>query len=177
MKKIVVICLFFIVLTAGATELNNNQIASDSLFITMGKLFLLFLLCSTGGWVFDTFLRSVRRKRWAPIRLIPFSPLYGIASFAVVYSPHFNFDSLPIVQIAVEFLYFGILFCSFEFIAGALILRQQGKRMWDYSTRYFNIHGHTDLFHFFLWGTVGVLGLHYLCLPVTELLGLTGAIK
>ena len=140
-----------------------------------GRLLLFFLVCSVGGWCFDTFLRSVRRKRWAPIRKLPFSPLDGAGSFAVLFHPAFAFAPSGGLRAVIEFLYFAILFCVFELCAGEIILRARGARIWDYRDRHLNVRGHTDLFHFFLWGTTGVVGLRFLLRPLAQLLGLEGA--
>ncbi|MBX3193364.1 MAG: putative ABC transporter permease [Labilithrix sp.] len=141
----------------------------------VGRLLLFFVVCSVGGWCFDTLLRSVRRKRWAPIRKLPFSPLYGTASFAVLFHPAFAFAPSDRLRAVVEFLYFGVLFCVFELLAGEIILFARGSRIWDYRDRYLNVRGHTDLFHFFLWGTSGLVGLRFLLRPLARLLGLEDA--
>ena len=120
-------------------------------------LSLYFLIFSIIGWGFDTFLRSVRRKRWAPIRKIPFSPLYGAGALMILWSPVPIREANPVIQ----FLAFGFVFCFYEWVAGAAILKVLGKRIWDYSERNFNLAGHTDLFHFFIWGLVGAVTINW----------------
>ncbi|MEM7672631.1 MAG: putative ABC transporter permease [Verrucomicrobiota bacterium] len=121
------------------------------------NLSLYFIIFSIIGWCLDTFMRCVRRKRWAPSRNFPFLPMYGIGSLLILWSPPILREINPIVQ----FLIFGFVFCFYEWIAGVAILRFLGKRLWDYRERDFNLAGHTDLFHFFIWGMVGVITINW----------------
>ena len=135
------------------------------------KLGLYFLVFSLLGWCLDTLLRSLRRKRWAPIRAVPFSPLYGLCSFIFLFMPR------PVERAhwPIQFLFFAIAFAGFEYLAGALILRLSGRRIWDYRDRILHLHGHTDLFHFLLWGAVGVFTLRCVVPTVAGLIGLEPA--
>jgi uncharacterized membrane protein len=135
---------------------------------TLVRLASLFLVASVLGWCVDTFLRSVRRRRVAPIRRIPFSPLYGIACLCLWATP----TAIADASAAVQFLAFAAFICAFEYAAGALILRVRGARMWDYRDRYFDVHGHTDLFHFFLWGGLGVIAYRWALPALAPQLGL-----
>ena len=132
------------------------------------QLFAYFLICSVLGFCIDTVLRSIRRKRFAPFRKIPFSPLFGLCAFALLKLPAGVEDQ----GILAVFLYYALVFCTFEYIAGALILKIRGERLWTYQDRHFNLHGHTDLFHFFLWGGVGLACRLWAVGPVAGLVGL-----
>lgn len=127
-----------------------------------------FVMASMIGFVIDTTLRSVRRRRFAPIRKVPFSPLYGLGGFAILCVPS-GVASGPLPAL---FLYYSVAFCTLEYVAGVLILALRGTRVWDYRDRYYNLHGHTDLFHFFLWGLVGVVCRLWIVGPVAGLVGL-----
>lgn len=133
------------------------------------KLLGFFGLASLIGFAIDTTLRSVRRKRFAPVRKMPFSPLYGLGGFAVLFVPVAVRDA----PLAALFLYYAVGFCLLEYVAGVLILKVRGARIWDYRQRYYNIHGHTDLFHFFLWGVVGVTCRLWVVGPVAGVVGLS----
>jgi hypothetical protein len=56
----------------------------------------------------------------------------------------------------LQFLMFAVSICAFEYVAGTMILGMRGRRMWDYTDRYLHLDGHTDLFQFFLWGSLGL---------------------
>lgn len=135
------------------------------------RLAVLFLVASVLGWGVDTTLRSVRRRRFAPIRPVPFSPLYGLATLGLWAAP----PAIAAAGWGRQFLVFAVGICLFEYVAGALILYVQGRRMWDYTDRYVHLHGHTDLFHFFLWGTLGVAAYHWVLPRLATLVGLGGA--
>jgi uncharacterized membrane protein len=134
------------------------------------RLSIFFLAASVLGWCVDTALRSIRRKRFAPIRQIPFSPLYGIACLVLWGAP----QSIWRAPWEAQFLAFAVFICVFEYVAGALILKLRGHRIWDYTDRYVNLHGHTDLFHFFLWGTLGLIAYRWALPAVASLVGLDG---
>lgn len=127
-----------------------------------------FVLASVIGFVIDTTLRSVRRRRFAPIRKVPFSPLYGLGGFAILFVP----EAVAGAPLPLLFLYYSVGFCALEYVAGVLILALRGSRIWDYTDRYYNLHGHTDLFHFFLWGFVGVVCRLWIVGPVAGVVGL-----
>jgi uncharacterized membrane protein len=122
------------------------------------------------GWCIDTTMRTIRRWRFAPIRLFPFLPLYGYATVGLWAAP----AAIATIGWPLRFLVFALCLCAFEFVAGAIILRVRGARIWDYSDRYFNLQGHTDLFHFFLWGALGLFAYHWALPAVASPLGLPG---
>ena len=128
----------------------------------------LFVVASVLGWCVDTALRSVRRRRWAPIRQIPFSPLYGLACLGLwAMPPPVSTTAWPL-----QFLTFAVTICAFEYVAGTLIFGARGTRMWDYTDRYLHLDGHTDLFHFFLWGSLGLAAYRWALPALAALLGL-----
>ena len=139
--------------------------SADSLF---PQTFALFLVTSVLGWVVDTVLRSLRRRRFAPIRPAPFSPLYGAVCLCLWAAPAIVGDASR----ALQFLMFGAFICAFEYVAGFLILQVRGHRMWDYRDRYCHLSGHTDLFHFFLWGALGLLAYRWALPFIARQLGL-----
>jgi uncharacterized membrane protein len=136
----------------------------------MLRLALFFVVTSVLGWGVDTTLRSVRRRRFAPIRRVPFSPLYGLAAVGIWATP----APVAAAGVAWQFLAFAVGICAFEYAAGALILRVRGTRMWDYTDRHGHVHGHTDLFHFFLWGALGLAAFHWVLPAIAMPMGLEG---
>lgn len=136
----------------------------------MLQLAALFLVASVIGWCVDTTLRSVRRRRFAPIRRVPFSPLYGLACLGLWSMP----ASVATAWWPWQFLMFALSICAFEYVAGTMILGVRGRRMWDYTDRYFHLDGHTDLFHFFLWGSLGLATYHWALPALAASVGLPG---
>jgi len=142
--------------------------------VEMGwRLGALFLVASVLGWGIDTTLRSLRRRRFAPIRPLPFSPLYGLVTLALWATP----PPLASAGWGWQFVAFAFGICAFEYLAGAVILRVRGRRMWDYTDRYWHLHGHTDLFHFGLWGTLGVTAYRSALPVVAGFVGLPGTLS
>lgn len=136
----------------------------------MLQLGAFFLVASVLGWCVDTALRSTRRRRFAPIRRVPFSPLYGLASLGLWAMP----ASVATAGWPLQFLMFAVSICAFEYVAGTLILGVRGTRMWDYTDRHFHLDGHTDLFHFFLWGSLGLVAYRWALPALAAPLGLAG---
>jgi uncharacterized membrane protein len=134
------------------------------------RLSAFFIVASVMGWCVDTTLRSVRRKRFAPIRRAPFSPLYGLGCLLLWAAS----SGIAGATWVTQFFVFAIFICAFEYVAGALILKLRGRRIWDYTNRHLNLHGHTDLFHFFLWGTLGLVAYRWVLPPLALLVGLPG---
>lgn len=137
------------------------------------RLAALFLVASVLGWGVDTVLRSIRRRRFAPIRPAPFSPLYGLASLGLWAAP----ASIAAAGWLGQFVAFALGICLFEYVAGAAILRVRGRRMWDYTDRYLHVHGHTDVFHFFLWGALGLVAYHSALPALAGLVGLPAHLR
>jgi uncharacterized membrane protein len=135
------------------------------------RLTAFFLAASVMGWCVDTTLRSIRRKRFAPIRRIPFSPLYGLGCLFLWAAP----AGIAGSAWSTQFLAFAIFICAFEYAAGALILRVRGRRIWDYTNRHLNLHGHTDVFHFFLWGALGLTAYRWVLPQLALFVGLGSA--
>jgi uncharacterized membrane protein len=144
--------------------------SADSLF---ARLVALFFVTSVLGWCVDTLLRSVRRRRFSPIRAIPFSPLYGVVCLCLWAAP----KAVGAAGWLLQFLVFGTFICTFEYVAGALILGVRGSRIWDYRDRYCHLNGHTDLFHFFLWGALGVLSYRWAIPLIARPLGLPARLQ
>lgn len=134
------------------------------------RLAILFLTTSVLGWGVDTALRSARRGHFTPIRRVPFSPLYGLASLGLWSMP----ARVASMSWLGQFLVFGLGICAFEWVAGELIHKAQGVRMWDYTDRHLHLRGHTDVFHFFLWGALGLVAFRWVLPPVAMSLGLPG---
>ena len=137
------------------------------------RLGAFFLAASVLGWCVDTLLRSVRRRRFAPIRRVPFSPLYGVACLGLWAAP----SAVGTAAWWLQFLAFALFICAFEYAAGAMILLVRGTRMWDYTDRYCHVSGHTDRFHFFLWGTLGVIAYRWALPALASPLGLAAHLR
>lgn len=138
--------------------------------IDLLRLGAFFVVVSVVGWCVDTTLRSVRRRRFAPIRRAPFSPLYGLCGLCLWAAP----PPIAAASWPLQFLALAAFICAVEYAAGAVILEVSGARMWDYTNRHLHLHGHTDLFHFFLWGTLGLVAFRWALPALATPLGLPG---
>lgn len=88
---------------------------------------------------------------------VPFALIYGCGAVAVIIAqpliekfPAFFREIMP-----------GIIFTIVEYIGGIIGLWFFGRRLWDYSENALNLHGHTDIWHMFLWIVLGVIFVHY----------------
>ncbi len=123
---------------------------SENMLVTIEKIFLWFLLYSFIGWLWETLLNIVMKKRFVDRGILngPICPIYGFGAMLAIFVLH-NEHSL----IAV-FLSSGVLCCTLEYIPSWGIEKMFHMRLWDYSNKPFNINGRVYLngFLFFAAG-------------------------
>ena len=109
------------------------------------------------GWILDTVYRSALAGTWVSESSIDttLAPVYGFGAVAfLLVRPALN-NKHPLTQWVLLALTGGVI----EYVGGWVAIVFTGRRLWDYSDAFLNIHGHTDLFHIVIWGFLGLLFL------------------
>lgn len=123
-----------------------------------------FLVYSFLGWMIDTTFRSVVERRFVSRNLlgIPLTPIYGLGACLILII-HSYLTAIPLVA---EWLTFGIILTTWEYLGGVFCVRILHRRLWKY-TEPLSIGGHTNLFCIPLWGALA-LAVVYMIQPVLE---------
>ena len=111
-----------------------------------------FIIFGLAGWILDTSYRSWKANTYAPNTVIPFfSIIYPAGAFLLV--AVFSFVENVGLQIVVGAFAVTLL----EYVSSWLSELMLGKRLWDYSNNYANLHGRIDLLHSFFWLVLVIL--------------------
>ena len=120
------------------------------------QLLWLFLCYAFLGWLCETALAAVRKRRLLNRGFlnVPFSPVYGLGG--VLFSIF-----LPELRDDPFFLFLGgmILATALELFTGILLEKLTGQKWWDYSGRRFQFEGHISLTYSVIWGLAAVFNL------------------
>uniref|UniRef100_UPI003869012E putative ABC transporter permease n=1 Tax=Bifidobacterium sp. TaxID=41200 RepID=UPI003869012E len=119
-------------------------------WLALEQTFLWFLLYSFVGWLWETVLNIVMKKRFVDRGILngPICPIYGFGALLAIYA-------LPGEHSVVAiFLSSGVLCCTLEYFTSWAIEKLFHMRLWDYSGKPFNINGRVYLngFLFFAAG-------------------------
>lgn len=114
------------------------------------KTFVWFLLYSFVGWVWETGLNIVMKRRFVDRGILngPICPIYGFGAALAIFVLH---DEHSLIAV---FLSSGVLACTLEYLTSWGIEKLFHMRLWDYSNKPFNINGRVYLngFLFFAAG-------------------------
>lgn len=102
------------------------------------RLLFLFAFGSVCGWLIEVVYRSViSRKQLVNPGLLagPWLPLYGFCAILLY------FISLPRLPAGLQLVFFGLSTTLIELLAGYLLEQLFKLRLWDYSTRRWNLFG------------------------------------
>ena len=136
---------------------------------TLYQLLWFFLIYAFLGWLMETALAAVRKRRLLNRGFLnaPFSPVYGLAAvlFAIF---------LPELRSAPFFLFLGgmILATGLELSTGLLLERISHQKWWDYSDEPWNFNGHICLKYSLVWGLLALLCVFFLNPLLVTLTGL-----
>ena len=118
----------------------------------MNILIYLFIVYSFLGWVFETTIAAIKRKRFVNRGIIngPFCVIYGISAVAI---------TVILRDLNGFWLLFGSMIVAtlIEWTGGHIIEKMYHERWWDYSNFKFNFDGYICL------GASGYLGDNGLC--------------
>ena len=130
----------------------------------MIEYILIFLLFSFVGWIIDTIYSSIFvHKKFIPsgyYRNIPLCPIYGIGGVIIlqIFSKLINYE--PMIVILITTIFIIIL----EYLGGVFCIKFLKERLWDYSKRKFNLHGHIDLLNSSFW-LILITILYFIIVP------------
>lgn len=124
--------------------------------MTVYEILWLFFAGSFSGWVLETVMAALKRRRFVNRGLVngPFCVLYGIV--------------LMVLTVALReltgiwlFIGAGILATVAEWIAGHLLEWMYHEKWWDYSEQKWNLDGYICLPMSVLWGLLGMAALKW----------------
>lgn len=118
------------------------------LLIDIERIFLWFLLYSFVGWVWETLLNIVMKKRFVDRGMLngPLCPIYGFGALIIIFALRDEHQWLAV------FLSSGVLACTLEYLTSWGIEKMFHVRFWDYSNKPFNINGRVYLNGFIAFG-------------------------
>lgn len=118
------------------------------LLIDIERVFLWFLLYSFVGWVWETLLNIVMKKRFVDRGMLngPLCPIYGFGALIIIFALRDEHQWLAV------FLSSGVLACTLEYLTSWGIEKLFHVRFWDYSNKPFNINGRVYLNGFIAFG-------------------------
>ena len=130
------------------------------------KIFLWWLFYSVVGWVWETGLNLVLRKKWVDRGILngPLCPIYGFGAASVIVLLH-DVDN-PIAL----FLSSGMLACTLEYFSSWAIEKLFHIRLWDYTGKPFNINGRIYLNGFLAFGIGAAIVKEYVQPWVSDVL-------
>lgn len=116
--------------------------------LAFDKVFLWFLLYSFVGWLWETCLNIVMKRRFVDRGILngPLCPIYGFGAMLAVYALPGEHSFLAV------FLSSGVLACTLEYLTSWGIEKLFHMRLWDYSDKPFNINGRVYLNGFIFFG-------------------------
>ncbi|MGI5172014.1 putative ABC transporter permease [Treponema sp. OMZ 840] len=128
--------------------------------ITFSRLFLLFIIYSTVGWICEVIYCGTLAHKFINRGFLhgPWCPVYGFGGLLVIGLLRPFKNNLYILYPAA-FLITGIL----EYITGWLLEILFNTKWWDYSQRKFNIKGRVCLWNLLLFaagGSIAVMFVH-----------------
>ncbi|MBD7911552.1 MULTISPECIES: putative ABC transporter permease [Clostridium] len=132
----------------------------------MTYYFLLFIIYSFIGWIYESTLCSVRDKKLINRGFLngPICPIYGTGALVVIILLGDVKDILALFLSSI--LLTGIL----EYLTSYLMEKLFHAKWWDYSYRSFNINGRVCLEGALVFGTLSVITVFYINLFTNKVL-------
>jgi uncharacterized membrane protein len=87
-----------------------------------------------------------------------FGPSYGIGVLIILFLK----DEIKKFSLLGEFFSYGLFLAAWEYCTGWLAVNVRGVRFHDYSDSLLNLHGHTDIEHFIIFGVLGMLFVYHI---------------
>ena len=127
-------------------------------FVTVEQCFLLLVIYSIIGWVYECIVESIRQKRVVNRGFLygPYCPIYGFGSMIDVI--FLGWIDNPVLL----FLTAGTVTCSFELLTSFVMEKAFHKRWWDYYDFKFNFDGRICLWGFLAFGALSLLLVNFI---------------
>jgi len=109
------------------------------------------------------YLSGVKKTLSNPV--ITGFPIYGIGGLTIYWIRNIILRYIPTLPIYIEFLVYGVVLSSIEYISGKIVGAGSSSYVkgtsivdsWDYSKNPINIQGVVDIQHFLLFSMAGLL--------------------
>jgi uncharacterized membrane protein len=129
-------------------------------------VFLWFLTYSIFGWIYETILCSIKKKRFINRGFLngPYCPIYGCGAVL---------DILLLGKIHNTILLFfaaALLTGGLEYVTSVIMEKLFHARWWDYSDKKFNIGGRVYLTGIIVFGTLSVILILFLHPAVSSII-------
>ncbi|MCA1753579.1 MAG: putative ABC transporter permease [Spirochaeta sp.] len=122
------------------------------------RLLFYFAVYAFLGWIIESSFRSIKNQRIINSGFLygPFIPVFGFGGLIihVLYIPLQPLSYVPAVLILT------LLVTMLEYLAGWLMERVFGLRLWDYSNYRFNLHGRIALRYSAYWLLLALVVIH-----------------
>lgn len=131
--------------------------------------FLLFIIYSFLGWLFEVIICSINEKHFSPrgFLLGPYCPIYGFASLLIItlLNKYFN-DPL------VVFTFSSIIVGFLEYFTSYIMEKIFNARWWNYSDKKFNINGRICLEFVAFFGILALILIYFINPFITQIISL-----
>lgn len=136
---------------------------------TTSQWVLFFFWYCFVGWIWESCYVSVKqsitKKRWKWVNRGfmngPILPIYGSAAIVILIA------TIPVKDSISHIFVFGALAASsLELVTGSVMEKLFHVKYWDYSNMPLNFHGHICFFVSLFWGTLSVLMVKVIHIPV-----------
>lgn len=124
----------------------------------MMELVWLLLIYSFLGWVVETIVGTVKKKKFVNrgFSTGPFCLVYGIAAVFMAVTME-ELMAEPVFQL----IGCGVLATIIEWMAGKILERLNQHKWWDYSNKKWNFDGYICLQYSVLWAVLGFVAVRY----------------
>ncbi len=122
------------------------------------QLFLYFVVYAFLGWIIESTFRSLKNHRLINSGFLygPVIPVFGFGGLII----HVLYIPLQPLSYIAAVLVLTLLVTLLEYIAGWLMERVFGVRIWDYSNYRFNVHGRIALRYSVYWFVLTLVVIH-----------------
>lgn len=139
------------------------------------ELFVLFMIYSIIGWIWETTYVSIKQKRFINRGFLhgPMIPIYGFGCVTIMTSMTFFEQYLPQdkwLMVLVTIIYIAVVATVWELLTSLLLEKIFSTRWWDYSEHKFNINGRVALDVSIGWGIGGYILWQFINTPIVDLI-------
>jgi len=136
--------------------------------MTYTPYILYFIFFSMIGWILDSAYSSFDKKRFINSGYfweLPLCPIYGFGGVALILLTQYLQGYPFIIAIIVS----ALMLTTLEYAGGIFCIVVLKERLWDYSHRKWNFHGHIDVFHAICWVILTIIFYFFLYPLIVEL--------
>lgn len=137
----------------------------------LSKYFVLFIIYSFLGWIYETCYCTIREKSWQNRGFLygPCIPLYGVgATLAQIIFIDLPFDTLQNASYFSIFLGCSIGSFFLEYSTSYILEKKFHARWWDYSDMPLNINGRVCLIFTACFGIAGIIVTQFIIPPIVN---------